>query len=97
MHFFEALMLICFGAAWPMNIYKSLKSRTAGGKSLFFSVVIIIGYISGIINKYLYSRDFVMYLYVLNLIMISIDLVLYFRNRKLDIEREQASKAAAGK
>jgi hypothetical protein len=24
---FEALMLICFGAAWPFSIYKMLKTK----------------------------------------------------------------------
>jgi len=90
MSIFESGMLICFGLAWPSNIYKSLKSRTAAGKSLLFQAAIIIGYICGIIHKLLYSNDLVMYLYILNLIMVSIDTVLYFRNRKLDRERSRA-------
>lgn len=84
MSVFEAIMLICFGAAWPMNIYKSWKTRTAAGKSLMFQFAITIGYISGIIHKALFSNDLVLWLYVLNLIMITIDTVLCLRNRKLD-------------
>ncbi len=87
MSIFEALMLLCFGAAWPVSIYKSIKTASAEGKSPFFLVIIILGYISGIINKLLYSRDVVMYLYVLNLAMVSTDLALYFRNRALDKRR----------
>lgn len=87
MSIFEALMLLCFGAAWPVSIYKSVKTASAEGKSPFFLVIIILGYISGIINKLLYSRDVVMYLYVLNLAMVSTDLALYFRNRALDKRR----------
>lgn len=89
MSIFEAGMLIFFGAAWPMNIIKSLRSRTAAGKSILFQWFVIIGYISGIIHKILHSNDIVMYLYILNLLMISFDTFLYYRNRKLDREREK--------
>ena len=90
MSIFEAVMLICFGAAWPLNIYKSYTTRSAVGKSVVFLFVVIAGYISGIIHKILYSNDVVMYLYLLNLIMVAIDAGLYFRNKKLDKEREAA-------
>ncbi len=93
MSVFEAVMLICFGAAWPMNIYKSYKARTAAGKSLMFQLAVTVGYISGIIHKLLYSNDFVLYLYILNLVMISIDTALWFRNHRLDAEREAAVRA----
>jgi len=83
MSIFELIMLVCFGAAWPFSIYKSYKSKSVSGKSPYFLVVIIIGYISGILNKILYNYDFVVYLYFLNLIMVSTDLILYLRNVKL--------------
>ena len=95
MSIFEAGMLLCFGAAWPMNIIKSLRSRTAGGKSVIFQWAILVGYICGITNKILYSNDIVLYLYILNFIMVSIDTCLFYRNRRLDKEREQT--AGAGK
>ena len=76
-------MLLCFGAAWPFSIIKSYKSRSVAGKSPYFLIVVIIGYISGIINKILYSNDIVMYLYILNLLMVATDLALYYRNVKL--------------
>lgn len=90
MSIFEIGMLVAFGFAWPSNIYKSLKSRTAAGKSLTFQWAIIIGYICGITHKILYSNDIVLYLYILNLIMVSIDTLLYFRNRHLDKQRAAA-------
>jgi hypothetical protein len=89
MSIFEMGMLLCFGAAWPLNIYKSLKSRTAAGRSILFQWAIIIGYICGIINKILYSNNIVLYLYILNLLMVSFDTALYFRNKKLDQQRAQ--------
>lgn len=88
---FEIGMLLGFGFAWPVNIYKSLKSRTAAGRSLTFQWAILFGYICGITHKILYSNDFVLYLYILNFIMVSIDTCLYFRNRRLDREREKVA------
>jgi len=89
MSIFETGMLICFGIAWPLNIYKSLKSRTAAGRSLTFQWAILIGYVCGIIHKILYSNDIVLYLYIINLLMVTADTALYFRNSHLDRKREQ--------
>lgn len=85
MSIFEALMLLCFGAAWPLSVYKSYKSRSTGGKSIGFSFVVIIGYISGIINKLLNNpSDWVLYLYLLNLLMVAADAAIYFRNKHIE-------------
>lgn len=88
MSIFEIGMLACFGAAWPMNIIKSWRSRTAAGRSVTFQWAILVGYICGITHKLVYSNDIVLYLYILNFIMVSIDTYLYYRNRRLDRERE---------
>ena len=87
MSIFEAGMLLCFGAAWPMNIIKSLRSRTAAGKSVIFQWAILVGYICGITNKLLYSMDIVLVLYILNFVMVATDTVLIYRNRALDKKR----------
>ena len=84
MSVFEAGMLLMFGFAWPINIYKSIGSRTAKGKSLAFQWTVLIGYLSGIIHKLLYSRDLIMALYILNFCMVVFDTVLCYRNKKLD-------------
>lgn len=89
MSVFEIGMLACFGAAWPMNIIKSWKSRTAAGRSITFQWAIIIGYLCGITHKILYSNDIVLYLYIINLVMVAIDTILYYRNRQLDLKRQQ--------
>lgn len=92
---FETLTIFCFGLSWPISIRKSLISRTAKGKSLFFEVFLLIGYAFGIARKIIYiaspaltSGGFIFYLsfffYVLNFVEISIDAALYFRNKKLD-------------
>lgn len=82
MSYFEIGMLICFGFAWPISIYKSLKSQSIEGKSVLFMYVIIVGYLFGIIHKIIYNPDFVIALYTLNLVMVSIDLSLYYINKK---------------
>ena len=84
MSIFETGMLICFGAAWPANIVKSYQTRSAVGKSGLFLIVVLLGYIFGIIHKLLYSRDVVMVLYIINLCMVTIDIGLYLRNKHYD-------------
>ncbi len=87
MSILEIIMLVCFGAAWPFSIYKSYKSRQTAGKSLIFLYVVLVGYLSGIFHKILYSRDQVVYLYVLNAIMVLTDLVLYYYNQHRQAHR----------
>ena len=84
MSVFEAGMLICFGASWPLDIYKSLKSRSTAGKSVMFMFVLTVGYIFGIINKIVYNHDIVLVLYIINLLLVSFDICLYYRNRRLE-------------
>ena len=84
MSIFEIGMLVCFGAAWPASIYKSWKSKKTNGKSLPFLCIIWLGYVSGIINKAVYNFDFVIYLYILNLLMVTVDILLFLRNTRLD-------------
>ena len=83
--------------SWPLSIYKSWTSRTAKGKSLYFEVFIWIGYIFGIANKFISymnnpDKDWIFFLawafYFLNIAEITVDMVLYFRNVKLDKKRE---------
>ena len=88
----EIVMILSFGASWPLNVIKSYKARTAKGKSVMFLLLIFFGYIAGITSKFMngaYMAQFaekwyVLFFYFLNLIMVGIDLILYFRNRALD-------------
>jgi len=89
---FELGMVLCFGVSWPVSIAKSWRCRTAKGKSPVFLVFIIVGYLCGIVWKLLSgSITYVFWFYVLNLLMVSVDLCLYFRNARLD--RVAAQKA----
>ena len=89
----ETLMVLCFGASWPANIFKSYTSRTAKGKSLSFLIIISIGYLCGMASKNLaHNITYVFYFYILNTVLIFMDILLYFRNRRLDREREACEK-----
>ena len=75
----EAVMFICFGLSWPVSLVKTLRTKRVTGKSPLFLVLIIIGYISGIMHKIIFSRDILILLYLVNLSMIIADLGLYLR------------------
>lgn len=87
MSIFEIIMLVCFGMAWPFSIYKSYTTRTVGSKSLVFLVALLIGYISGVMHKLFFLFDGVIFLYILNGTMVSIDIVLYIRNRWYHVKK----------
>ena len=88
----EVIMIVSFGASWPMNVMKSWKARTAKGKSLAFLCLILFGYVAGITGKFLnpvYMSEiaekwYVLFFYFLNFIMVGADLVIYYRNYQLD-------------
>ena len=89
---FEIIMILCFGASWPFNVYRSYRARTVKGKSLLFLILIEVGYIAGIAAKFMnpvYMAEigekwYVLFFYFLNFAMVAADLVLYFRNKRLD-------------
>ena len=89
---FEIIMILSFGASWPMNVMKSYRARSTKGKSLGFLILIFFGYIAGIISKLLNDaymaafadKWYVLFFYVLNLCMVGLDLMLYVRNYRLD-------------
>jgi hypothetical protein len=87
MSIFEIIMLLCFGLAWPFSIYKSWKSRETNGKSVLFLFIVVVGYLAGILHKLLYSRDGVVFLYLLNSLMVSADIALYYRNRRYQAQK----------
>ena len=86
----ETIMLVCFGFSWPMNLIKAYKARTAKSTSLPFVLLIIVGYIAGISAKIIMGNiNYVLVAYLLNLAIVSLNLVVYFRNAALD---KQANK-----
>ena len=82
----EIIMIVNFGASWPMNVMKSYKARTTKGKSLAFLCLILFGYVCGITGKLMAPsfKWYVLFFYVLNLCMVSLDIAMYVRNYRLD-------------
>ncbi|MBP5519635.1 MAG: hypothetical protein J6X84_03540 [Treponema sp.] len=92
-HLFEAMMLVCFGFSWPLNVIKAYKARSAKGTSLAFIILIIVGYVAGITAKFLnHQLNYVLAVYFLNLAIVLTNLAVYFRNVALDNKRESELK-----
>jgi hypothetical protein len=80
--YFEAVMLLCFGMAWPFSIYRTWKTKTSTGKSMFFLCIVLVGYVFGIFFKIYGKLDEVIYLYILNSTLIMMDMVLTLKYRE---------------
>lgn len=81
----ETLMIIGFGVSWPLSIMRSYKSRSTKGKSVLFLFCIVFGYICGIVSKLLANNlNLAFWFYIPNIIMVSTDICLYFRNKKIE-------------
>jgi hypothetical protein len=78
---FEAIMLVCFGTAWPFSIWRLWKTKVSRGKSMWFLCIVLTGYASGVIHKVLNCLDYVTILYVMNALLVSIDIALTWRYR----------------
>lgn len=96
----EIVMLVAFGFSWPFNISKSWKSKTAKGKSIGFEFLVIFGYLVGVYGKYwtwqqtgvlAYSTWF----YLVDILMVTTDLLLTFRNIGLDKLRDRKARKEA--
>lgn len=89
-HLFEAVMLVCFGFSWPLNVRKAYKARTAKGTSLAFIILIITGYVAGITAKFLnHQINYVLAVYFLNLAIVLTNVLVYIRNVALDKKAEK--------
>lgn len=86
----ETAMLICFGCSWPISVYQNIKAKSAKTMSLKFTVLIILGYVAGITAKLItHSINYVLVVYIINLAIVSVNIAVYFINRKYDREEEQ--------
>lgn len=81
----ETIMIVSFGVSWPMNLIRSYRSRSTKGKSILFNFCILFGYICGLASKFLH-KDFSLafWFYFPNIIMVTLDIMLYYHNRKLE-------------
>ena len=90
----ETVMLVCFGFSWPLNVIKAYRAKTAKGTSLPFILLIITGYIAGISAKLISEQiNYVLIAYILNLAIVYLNLIVYFRNVSLDKKRLQGLEA----
>ena len=94
--FCEAAMLCLFGCSWPFNIAKSIRAKTAKGKSVGFELLIFIGYVIGLFGKLYAWRQtgalaYSTWFYIADILMVAFDLVLYFVNAKRDRENARAA------
>ena len=81
----ETVMIVMFGVSWPLSIYRSYTSRSTKGKSIMFLFCILIGYFAGIASKLIaHNLNLAFWFYIPNVIMVSTDICLYFRNKKLE-------------
>lgn len=88
MSLFEILMLTIFGLSWPISIAKAIRTKQVRGKSPLFMVLIALGYLCGILHKISYSFDWVTGLYALNMLLILVDLGLYYRYLPRQVRRD---------
>ena len=90
----ETVMLVCFGFSWPLNVIKAYRAKTAKGTSLPFILLIITGYIAGISAKLISGQiNYVLIAYILNQAIVSLNVIVYFRNVSLDKKRLQGMEA----
>ncbi len=86
----EIAMLLCFAAAWPVNILKSWRARTAKGASILFMVILEIGYLFGMANKVANDDvSYVLFFYVFNFALVLVNIAIVMRNRALDAQRQE--------
>lgn len=82
---FETLMIICFGISWPLSIMRSIRARSTKGKSLPFMCFIWVGYVCGIVSKVIsHTFNLAFYFYFPNICMVTTDICLFFRNKRLE-------------
>ena len=78
---------------WKRSCLSALESHggTAKGMSRPFILLIMCGYVAGITAKIMNDKiNYVLVAYIINLLIVSADLVVYYRNRHLDKLRENA-------
>lgn len=86
----EAVMLICFGLSWPMSVMKNIKAKSAKSMSLQFILLICFGYVAGITAKILsHNISYVLAVYILNLVIVSVNIPVYFINRAYDRKADE--------
>lgn len=80
-------MLLCFGLSWPINALNAWRACTAKATSPAFLALITFGYVAGIAAKFVgHNVNWVLGVYVFNLVALVINDLIYVRNRRLDAQ-----------
>ena len=89
----ESLMMIAFGASWPMQIIKTVKTKNPMGKSFTFLWLILLGYLAGVASKIISGKLLTAAALCLciNTVMVATDLTLSLTYlRRLKRQQKQA-------
>ena len=80
----EFAMLFCFGYSWPFAIAKTLKAKKVDGKRPLFEAIVIVGYLFGIAAHLIGDRSWVIWVYIVDILLVSVDLTLYMHYSRLN-------------
>ena len=95
---FETFMICAFGCSWPISAFNSWKSGSAEGKSVLFSVIILIGYFFGMAGKIILGNiNYVFIFYILNVVFVLLDLSFTLRNKAKDKSKSKVIAATVEK
>lgn len=95
----EMMMVLLFGISWPLNIVKAWKSKSAKGTSVLFYTFIWLGYVFALAGKFALIISnapapwyetvhwYVMFFYLVNIAMVSLGIIIYFRNKLIDSKK----------
>jgi len=94
----EFAMLFAFGFSWPFAIWRTYKAKRVDGKSPYFMVIVIIGYLCGIAAHVVEgTKLWLCAVYLADIALVSTDLTLYFvysRRARADAPRAAPERAA---
>lgn len=86
---FEFGMLFCFGFSWPFAIAKTWKAKRVDGKSPFFAVLVMLGYVCGITAHLISDRSWVTWVYAVDLALVATDFTLYLFYSRRQVKEVQ--------
>lgn len=90
----ETIMLLCFGLSWPISLLRSLRAKSARSTSVAFMCLILFGYFAGTAAKVMTTGcNFVFYVYLFNIVMVSANLFVTLYNRAKDHKSDTAAQA----
>ncbi len=88
----EILMLVSFGASWPVNLIKAIRAKSTKGLSVMFYYLILFGYAAGIVSKLanrtymaqISSKWYVLAVYIVNFCTVLCNIIVYYKNKRAE-------------